>query len=322
MNTNREKWEKMAKDLLVQNKGGWTWSQHGNFIVAVADAIEKAVAPYKELAEQLKQGIQQVVPLGAVDQIVRQQEEIDRLRAELEAERREVQTQKEINETGRAAHNSDRVRLDEIGRYLAEVRAEYSQLKSELERAKITLEKINTIRNSIVGFQSINWSEHIYPLVAALDEAGIEGMDYPEAKQNFGTMLERTNKAEAEFVRLKSELKLLRTTQARMEQAHRQRERNLMAELERATKERSEWWQAARETNNKAIAERDAVHQQLQEACELLKHLHKEVLATDYNEHWESFIKLETFLAMQGRKDKWVNYSMNYHYINLHLSYY
>lgn len=72
-----------------------------------------------------------------------------------------------------------------------------SQIAAEPKHLR-ALNKINEIRNSIVGFQNINWSEHIYPLVAALDEAGIEGMGYPEAKEYFGTMLERTIKAEQE----------------------------------------------------------------------------------------------------------------------------
>lgn len=48
---------------------------------------------------------------------------------------------------------------------------------------------IDKIRNSIVGLQNINWSEHIYPLVALLDRAGYKGLPYPENKQNFGTLL-------------------------------------------------------------------------------------------------------------------------------------
>lgn len=74
----------------------------------------------------------------------------------------------------------------------------------------------------------------------------------------------------------------------------------LSHELERMTKDREAWIDKC----SKMLYERDTARQQLQEACELLKHLHKEVLATDYNEHWESFTKLETFLAIQGRKDK------------------
>ncbi len=58
------------------------------------------------------------------------------------------------------------------------------------------LVKINDIRNSIIGFQTMNWSEHIYPLVAALEEAGIKGAGYPAARTNVGTMLDRTLAAE------------------------------------------------------------------------------------------------------------------------------
>lgn len=69
------------------------------------------------------------------------------------------------------------------------------------------LQKINDIRNSIVGLQTINWSEHIYPLVAALNEAGVQGMEYPEAREKFGTMIQRTVKAEAEIERLQEALR-------------------------------------------------------------------------------------------------------------------
>lgn len=57
------------------------------------------------------------------------------------------------------------------------------------------LEGINKIRNSIVGLQNINWSEHIYPLVSLLNRAGIEGFDYPENRANFGTCLDQKNEA-------------------------------------------------------------------------------------------------------------------------------
>lgn len=57
------------------------------------------------------------------------------------------------------------------------------------------LEGINRIRNSIVGAQTINWSEHIYPLVALLGRAGIEGLPYPEARANIGTLLDNYDEA-------------------------------------------------------------------------------------------------------------------------------
>lgn len=64
--------------------------------------------------------------------------------------------------------------------------------------------KVNDIRNSIIGCQTVNWSEHIYPLVAALEEAGVEGAGYPSSRANVGTMLERTLAAESEADRLRA----------------------------------------------------------------------------------------------------------------------
>ncbi len=77
------------------------------------------------------------------------------------------------------------------------VAEELDGLREENARLRAALTKINAIRNSIVGLQTISWSEHIYPLVATLNEAGIEGLGYPKSREYFGTMLERTNKAEA-----------------------------------------------------------------------------------------------------------------------------
>lgn len=53
----------------------------------------------------------------------------------------------------------------------------------ELEELRKSLAKIDAIRNDIVGRQLIHWSEHIYPLVAALHEAGYEGAGYDKAKE-------------------------------------------------------------------------------------------------------------------------------------------
>jgi hypothetical protein len=76
--------------------------------------------------------------------------------------------------------------------------ARIAALEAELAQAKEALTKINDIRNSIVGLQTLNWSEHAYPLVAILNAAGFPGMSYADAKDNYGTMLQRTVKAEAE----------------------------------------------------------------------------------------------------------------------------
>ncbi len=75
------------------------------------------------------------------------------------------------------------------------VRAEVAE--GELATLRAALTKINDIRNSIVGSQTVNWSEHVYPLVAALDEAGFKGLEYPEARQHVATLIERAEVAEA-----------------------------------------------------------------------------------------------------------------------------
>lgn len=52
----------------------------------------------------------------------------------------------------------------------------------ERDTAQAALAKIDAIRNDIIARQTINWSAHIYPLVAALGEAGYEGVDYETAR--------------------------------------------------------------------------------------------------------------------------------------------
>jgi predicted secreted protein len=79
----------------------------------------------------------------------------------------------------------------------AQGRGEIEALREEMDRLAAALGKVNEIRNSIIGLQTMNWSEHVYPLVAALDDAGIQGQPYAEARARFGTMLERTVAAES-----------------------------------------------------------------------------------------------------------------------------
>jgi len=50
---------------------------------------------------------------------------------------------------------------------------ELEELRADTDRFKQALEKINVVRDDIIRTQSINWSRHIYPLVAALDEVGV-----------------------------------------------------------------------------------------------------------------------------------------------------
>lgn len=71
-------------------------------------------------------------------------------------------------------------------------------LLAELRAAREALTKISAIRDSIVGLQGFNFSEHAYPLVAALKAAGYEGVGYAIASANLGTLLQRIATLEAE----------------------------------------------------------------------------------------------------------------------------
>jgi hypothetical protein len=69
-------------------------------------------------------------------------------------------------------------------------------MMQEYEKYHMALKKIDEIRNSIVGSTTVNWSEHIYPLVAALNEAGFVGIEFVKAREDFGTLTERCRVAE------------------------------------------------------------------------------------------------------------------------------
>jgi hypothetical protein len=71
-----------------------------------------------------------------------------------------------------------------------------SEVVARLEQYQEALEKISAIRDSIIGFQNVGWSEHIYPLVAALHEAGFDGVGYDRARENVSTLLAITKAAE------------------------------------------------------------------------------------------------------------------------------
>jgi hypothetical protein len=51
------------------------------------------------------------------------------------------------------------------------------RLKIEVEEARAALSKIDAIRNDIISTQTVNWIRHIYPLVAALHEVGLDYSD-------------------------------------------------------------------------------------------------------------------------------------------------
>lgn len=80
--------------------------------------------------------------------------------------------------------------ISEVGAFNSGFRAGASSRDAEVARFHTALAKINDIRNSIIGYQNMNFSAHVYPLVAALNEAGFEGMGYEEASKLAQTQVE------------------------------------------------------------------------------------------------------------------------------------
>lgn len=77
-----------------------------------------------------------------------------------------------------------------------------SSLREENERLRKALEKVDAIRNSIIGFQNVGWSDHIYPLVAALEDAGFNGKGYDVMRTEIRTMLEAERQLSASQAQL------------------------------------------------------------------------------------------------------------------------
>jgi hypothetical protein len=69
----------------------------------------------------------------------------------------------------------------------------YAYAAPELARLRAVLTKIDAIRNMIVATQNVNWSRDIYPLVAALNDAGFEGKSYDEAREWAQMEFEKAN---------------------------------------------------------------------------------------------------------------------------------
>lgn len=91
--------------------------------------------------------------------------------------------------------------------------AALSAAKAEVERLTNALTKISAIRDSIVGCQGFNFSEHAYPLVAVLDDAGFKGAGYEIASKNLGTLIEQRNAAERERDALSARVRELELTE-------------------------------------------------------------------------------------------------------------
>lgn len=78
-------------------------------------------------------------------------------------------------------------------------------LRKERDDYRAALEKIDAIRDSIIGFQTVGWSDHIYPLVAALKDAGFSGKGYDAMRTEIRTMLAAETKL-AEVIKEKGKL--------------------------------------------------------------------------------------------------------------------
>jgi len=138
--------------------------------------------------------------------------------------------------------------------------AEAATLRARVAELEAMGEKVNAIRNSIVGLQCFNFSEHAYPLVAALNEAGFAGTPYPDARANVGTLLERANKAEVRVAELEAgNVRRQVALEARIAELERERDE---ARREWAVVRRDESTQHARALK----AERDVAR--LREAAE------------------------------------------------------
>ncbi len=78
------------------------------------------------------------------------------------------------------------------------VKAGLADLLEAGQAMREALERINDVRNSLIGYQGFNFSMHAYPLVAALEAVGIKGMDYEEARGKLKEINARIEKWQAE----------------------------------------------------------------------------------------------------------------------------
>jgi len=77
------------------------------------------------------------------------------------------------------------------------LQTEVERLTAETASLRAGLQQIIDIRDSMVDAQTLNWYEHVYPLVAALNSAGFAGADSDDARKRIGTLVERCRIAEA-----------------------------------------------------------------------------------------------------------------------------
>jgi hypothetical protein len=68
-----------------------------------------------------------------------------------------------------------------------------------IDQCESALTKIDAIRNDIVGRQTIGWSAHVYPLVAALGDAGYPGEGYDVARAKAVALISEVKRLEKEL---------------------------------------------------------------------------------------------------------------------------
>lgn len=105
---------------------------------------------------------------------------------------------------------------------LAESRIQLAAAEKERDGYRDALQKVSDIRDSIVGMQGFNFSEHAYPLVAVLNAAGFKGKGYEISRASLGTLIEQRDKAEADRDRLAAELQAAREETEAVREAMRQ----------------------------------------------------------------------------------------------------
>lgn len=98
--------------------------------------------------------------------------------------------------------------------FIAHSWTDIDALLADCEEMEKALLKINEIRNSIVGYQSFGFSEHAYPLVAALEEVGIRGEGYEEANAKAKDQLTKIADLTAKLTALEQENERLRLENA------------------------------------------------------------------------------------------------------------
>lgn len=100
----------------------------------------------------------------------------------------------------RAAALFERLRLMARGDSLLEnsmeaIIEDWRRARESEARLSAALEKINAIRNSIIACQTVNWSEHVYPLVEALNGAGFAGKPWPADREHLGSVVQQRDAA-------------------------------------------------------------------------------------------------------------------------------